>query len=56
MEGGINSAGGEDDVLPNGDNTLYNSVLVWGGQLVLLDEDGLDLGLMEHLGDLPDVE
>jgi len=55
-EGGITLGGGEDNVLGDGGTTLDDGCSDLGGELSLLDDGGLDLSLVHHLGDLLDIE
>jgi len=54
--GGIGMNAGCMVVLLNGGSSLDDGLAVLGGQLALVYEGGLNLGLVEHLGDLLDIE
>lgn len=56
FEGGIDLDGGELDVLWDGCGLLYDDLADLGGELSGLDDGGGDLGLVESLGDLADLE
>jgi len=55
-EGGVDLTSGGDVVLGDGSGSLDDGLSGLGGKLSLLDDGGLDLSLVHHLGDLLDVE
>jgi len=55
-QSGVTGGRGEDNVLLDDGSTLDDRCADLGGELSLLDQSGLDLSLVHHLGDLTDIE